>query len=135
MFELENKLTQFGIKPTAMRLLVLEVINKQKCAISHKDLVDLFERADATTLFRSLKTFLEHKLIHTIDDSTGHIKYALCKEGCTCRPKDLHSHFHCIKCQKTYCLLNSELSPISLPKNFTLYSINLVLNGICDNCS
>lgn len=135
MVDLENKLNQFGIKPTAMRLLVLEVIGKQKCAISHKDLVDLFERADATTLFRTLKTFLKHKLIHTIDDGTGQIKYALCTEGCTCSPADLHSHFHCTKCQKTFCLLNAKPSPISLPQNFTLQSINLVLKGICDACS
>ena len=91
--DLENKLTQKGINPTAMRLLVLEKLSQQKAAISHKELTALFDRADATTLFRTLKTFLKHKLIHTIEDGTGLIKYALCQEGCTCTPNDLHSHF------------------------------------------
>jgi Fur family ferric uptake transcriptional regulator len=133
--DFENKLTQKGIAPTAMRLLVIEKLSQQKAAISHKELTALFEKADATTLFRTLKTFLEHKLIHTIEDGTGLIKYALCQEGCTCSPNDLHSHFHCTKCQKTFCLLNAKPSPINLPQNFTLQSINLVLKGVCDACS
>lgn len=133
--DFENKLTQKGIAPTAMRLLVIEKLSQQKAAISHKELTALFEKADATTLFRTLKTFLEHKLIHTIEDGTGHIKYALCTEGCTCSPADLHSHFHCTICQKTFCLLNAKPSPINLPQNFTLQSINLVLKGVCDACS
>jgi Fe2+ or Zn2+ uptake regulation protein len=72
---LETKLHQKGINPTAMRLLVLEKLSQQKFAISHKDLTALFDRADNTTLFRTLKTFLKHKLIHTIEDGTGLIKH------------------------------------------------------------
>ena len=65
MTELENVLQQRNIKPTAMRLLVVEKLLKQQYAISHKELAELFENADNVTLFRTLKTFLEHKLIHT----------------------------------------------------------------------
>ena len=67
----ENILQQRNIKPTAMRLLVIEKLLKQQYAISHKELAEQFENADNVTLFRTLKTFLEHKLIHTIDDGTG----------------------------------------------------------------
>ena len=133
--DFENKLTQKGIAPTAMRLLVIEKLSQQKAAISHKELTALFEKADATTLFRTLKTFLEHKLIHTIEDGTGLIKYALCKEGCTCSPNDLHSHFYCTKCKHTLCLVDTEIPAISLPQNFRLQEIKLVLKGICDKCS
>lgn len=133
--DLENKLTQKGINPTAMRLLVLEKLSQQKAAISHKELIALFDRADATTLFRTLKTFLEHKLIHTIEDGTGLIKYALCQEGCTCSPNDLHSHFYCTYCKNTFCLIDTAIPAISLPQNFVLKEINLVLKGICDSCS
>jgi len=133
--DLENKLTQKGINPTAMRLLVLEKLSQQKAAISHKELTAFFDRADATTLFRTLKTFLEYKLIHTIEDGTGLIKYALCQEGCTCSPNDLHSHFYCTHCKNTFCLIDTAIPAISLPQNFVLKEINLVLKGICDSCS
>ena len=129
---LETKLHQKGINPTAMRLLVLEKLSQQKFAISHKDLTALFDRADNTTLFRTLKTFLKHKLIHTIEDGTGLIKYALCQEGCTCSPNDLHSHFHCTRCKQTFCLAETVIPTMSLPKNFILKEINLLLKGICD---
>ncbi|MGL4631960.1 MAG: Fur family transcriptional regulator [Leadbetterella sp.] len=132
--ELVTKLNQKGIKPTAMRLLVLETLSQQKHAISHKDLVDLFEKADSITLFRTLKTFLEHKLIHTIEDGTGQIKYALCQEGCTCSPEDLHTHFHCIQCKNTYCLTDTTVPGLSIPNNFKLQEINIVLKGTCDSC-
>ena len=92
-------------------------------------------RADNTTLFRTLKTFLKHKLIHTIEDGTGLIKYALCQEGCTCSPNDLHSHFHCTRCKQTFCLAETVIPTMSLPKNFILKEINLLLKGICDTCN
>ncbi len=133
--DLEKKLYQKGINPTAMRLLVLEKLSQQKFAISHKELTSLFDRADNTTLFRTLKTFLKYKLIHTIEDGTGLIKYALCQEGCTCSPEDLHSHFHCTQCKQTFCLTDTVVPVVSLPKNFHLQEINLVLKGICDTCS
>jgi len=133
--DLEKKLYQKGINPTAMRLLVLEKLSQQKFAISHKELTSLFDRADNTTLFRTLKTFLKYKLIHTIEDGTGLIKYALCQEGCTCSPEDLHSHFHCTQCKQTFCLTDTVVPVVSLPKNFHLQEINLVLKGICDKCS
>ncbi len=130
----ENKLQSSGIKPTAMRLLVLKKLMEQSYAISHKELTDLFDRVDTVTIFRTLKTFVEHKLIHSIDDGTGQLKYALCQEGCTCSPQDLHTHFHCTKCQKTYCLNNMALPAISLPNKFSLKHINLTLKGLCDKC-
>jgi len=53
--ELENILIAKQINPTAMRLLVLEYLLKQKTAISLSDLEKEFERSDRTTLYRLLK--------------------------------------------------------------------------------
>jgi Fur family ferric uptake transcriptional regulator len=131
----EKILKQRNIKPTAMRLLVVEKLLKQQYAISHKDLVEQFENADNITLFRTLKTFLEQKLIHTIDDGTGIVKYALCQPGCTCKPSEQHTHFHCSKCNHTYCLTDTEMPQLNIPKNFKLEGVNLVLKGICDRCN
>lgn len=133
--DLEHKLIHNEVKPTAMRLLVLEKLSQQKYAISHKELTELFDKADNTTLFRTLKTFLKHKIIHTIDDGTGLLKYALCQEGCTCTPRDLHTHFHCTHCKKTYCLIDTPVPKLNIPQNFTLKEVNLVLKGLCDACT
>ena len=131
----ENILQQRNIKPTAMRLLVAEKLLKQQYAVSHKELAEQFEKADNVTLFRTLKIFLEHKLIHTIDDGSGVIKYALCQSGCSCNPWEQHTHFHCSQCKRTFCLTETEIPDIDIPQNFKLEGANLVLKGKCDRCS
>ncbi len=134
MKETDKKLTVRNIKPTAMRELVLKVLTEQDRAISLADIEQKFDNADKTTLYRTLKTFEENKLIHSIDDGTGSLKYALCKESCQCHPEDLHVHFLCTKCQHTYCLNDISIPTIDLPMNFKLNTINMVVKGICSSC-
>lgn len=130
----EQQLIKRSIKPTAMRQLVLKVLTEQKSAISLPELEQKFEKADKATLYRTLKTFEERKLIHSIDDGSGPVKYALCLEECSCSVEDLHVHFRCTKCHKTYCLHEIPVPAISLPKDFSLESVNMVVQGICANC-
>ena len=135
MTELEKILLQKAIKPTAIRLLVVEKLLKQQYAVSHKELAEQFEKADNITLFRTLKVFLEYKLVHTIDDGSGVIKYALCQSGCNCNLSELHTHFYCTDCKHTFCLTETEIPNIEVPQNFKLDGVNLVLKGKCDKCN
>ena len=135
MKNIENKLSKYNIKPTAMRVLVLKVLVDQKTAICLSDLENKFDRADKVTLYRTLKTFEKNKLIHSINDGTGVVKYALCNENCVCDTEDLHAHFHCTKCKLTYCLNDISMPSIALPLNFTLDTINVVVKGKCFNCA
>lgn len=59
---------------------------------------------DKSTLFRTLTLFLAHHLVHGIDDGTGSLKYALCSSDCDCEIDDLHTHFYCTHCRRTFCL-------------------------------
>ncbi|MEA4983031.1 MAG: transcriptional repressor [Paludibacter sp.] len=135
MKDTDDKLTSRNIKPTAMRELVLDILTEQKMAISLSDLEQKFHKSDRVTLYRTLKTFEEKKLIHSIDDGTGAVKYALCKESCQCHPEDLHVHFFCIKCQHTFCLSDIPIPLINLPVNFSVENINMVVKGVCSNCN
>jgi len=131
----DDKLTSRNIKPTAMRELVFDILTEQKTAISLSDLEQKFHKSDKVTLYRTLKTFEEKKLIHSIDDGTGAVKYALCKESCQCNPEDLHVHFLCLKCQQTFCLDDIPIPSIDLPVNFSIESINMVVKGVCADCN
>ena len=134
--ELEVKLNKKNIRSTAMRLLVLEVLLGQKAAISLTDLEKSFEKSDRVTLYRTLKTFQEHGLVHSIDDGTGAPKYALCAEGCKCDlERDLHIHFHCRVCRETFCLPKYKIPEIGLPEKFRPEEANLVVKGVCAKCS
>ena len=131
---LEGKLKNRDIKPTAMRLLVLKEMIEADSAVSLRDLECKFEKADKATLFRTLKTFENKKLIHSVDDGSGSVKYALCEEGCECQPEDQHVHFHCTKCGETYCLTRSKIPEIQIPSGFKAFSANMVYKGVCANC-
>ncbi|MEQ8239153.1 MAG: transcriptional repressor [Cyclobacteriaceae bacterium] len=133
--KLEFKLEEKKIKPTTMRLLVLRQLVESGSAISLLDLEAKFERADKTTLYRTLKTFEEKKLIHSIEDGTGSVKYALCEEGCECEPQDQHVHFHCVKCGETYCLTKSKIPQTQIPVGFNASSASMVYKGTCINCN
>lgn len=124
-----------SVKPTAMRLLVLDLLTHQETAISLAELEEKFDRVDKVTLYRTLKTFEQHKIIHSIDDGTGSAKYALCSEGCECNPGELHVHFHCQLCKRTFCLTDQIIPPVHLPQKFVLKEMNMVMKGLCDACS
>ena len=92
--ELEQKLSINNIKPTSMRVLVLKELLESNRAISIKELEERFDKVDKVTLYRTLKTFEDKKIIHSIQDGTNVLKYAACEEGCECAPQDQHVHFH-----------------------------------------
>ncbi|MBK7096800.1 MAG: transcriptional repressor [Saprospiraceae bacterium] len=131
---IDKQLQSRNIKATAMRQLVLQVLTEQKTTICLAELEQKFYKADKSTLYRTLKTFEENKLIHSIDDGTGSVKYALCRETCDCHPDDLHVHFTCTVCMKTYCLTDIPVPKINLPVKFQLESVNMVVKGVCSNC-
>ncbi len=123
------------VKPTAMRQLVLDILSKQEHAIGLPELEAQFAQADRTTLYRTLKTFVTKKVIHSIDDGTGTIKYAICKDTCQCNPNELHVHFYCTKCEKTTCLTDIAIPDVPLPQYYIAENINMVVKGLCDKCS
>jgi len=136
MTDLENILKKNGVKPTAMRLLVLKLIINKKLAFSLSDLENNFEKSDRTTLFRTLKTFVKSGIAHKIDDGTGAPKFALCEENCQCDiGTDLHLHFHCNVCNETTCITEQKIPNIILPIGYVAEDVNLVVKGVCDKCS
>jgi Fur family ferric uptake transcriptional regulator len=134
--ELENILIAKQVNPTAMRLLVLEFLLKQKAAISLSGLETEFEHSDRTTLYRTLKTFEEKGLIHNINDGLESTKYAICEADCKDGVHhDMHLHFYCTKCKELFCLPKTQIPQIVLPAKFQLQEFSLVARGICNNCS
>ncbi|GBF22161.1 ferric uptake regulator family protein [Arenibacter sp. NBRC 103722] len=136
MTEIEKKLENNGIRPTAMRILIYKFMAQKEVAIALTDIEDAFDKAERTTLYRTLKTFEDKGIVHHIDDGTGISKYALCEQGCNCElDQDLHLHFHCSNCDKTVCLTDHKIPHINLPDGYIAEDANLVITGICEKCS
>ena len=123
------------IKPTAIRLLILKAMMQFERAFSSLDLENYLETVDKSTVSRTINLFLEHHLVHCIDDGSGSLKYSVCGNECNCSVVELHALFYCLKCHRTFCLRNIPVPMVELPRNFTLESINYVLKGCCEDCS
>lgn len=134
--EIEQKLIDKKISPTAMRLLVLDFLVQQSAALSLSDIEKGLAPADRITIYRTLKTFEEKGLIHSIEDGTGAPKFAVCADDCDADGHhDLHLHFYCSHCNETYCMPATQIPKVTLPEKFTVKEVNLVVKGLCDKCS
>ena len=90
--------------------------------------------ANRTTFYRNLKIFEDKGLIHQINDGTGVAKFAISDENAKSKyGTDLHMHFHCTECKKTICLPN-KIPEESLPDDYEVSDVNLVLKEICEKC-
>ena len=108
---------------------------QHKEAFSLLDLENELDTVDKSTIYRTITLFLAHHLIHSIDDGTGSLKYAVCSNDCNCEVDDLHTHFYCENCHRTFCMKSIHVPIVTLPPGFTVQSINYVLKGLCSECS
>ena len=128
-------LKDFKLRSTPKRVAILHAFLKRDYALSHGDVErEVPTNFDRVTVYRTLKTFLDKGLIHKVLDDEGGMKYALCKEACTAAHHHHdHVHFKCTKCGQTSCL-SVDIPGIKLPKGYTAKELNLLIQGICENC-
>ena len=136
MKDLEAKLKAQHITPTAMRLLVLDLLVQQATAQSLTELEIQMDRTDRVTLYRTIRTFEENGLVHRIEDGSGVTKFALCAPGCDVEGHhDLHVHFYCNNCKQTHCLPKTMIPEVSLPAGYLPTATQLIMKGTCKSCN
>jgi Fur family transcriptional regulator, ferric uptake regulator len=129
-------LRDFRLRTTPSRQEILHLFLRKEYALSHGDIEkEINNSLDRVTVYRTLKTFLDKGLIHKVLDDEGSLKYALCNEACTTAGHHHnHVHFKCTACGQTNCL-DVETPPVKLPKGYKPKEINILIQGICENCS
>jgi len=98
------------------------------------DLENTLDSVDKSTVSRTLSLFAQHHLVHKIEDGSGSTKYCLCRNDHVCRVDELHCHFYCESCHKTYCLDHTYIPMVHYPKGFELHSADYLLKGLCPDC-
>ena len=94
----------------------------------------VLDTVDKSSIFRSLEAFEKHHVVHSIDDGTGSVKYEVCEGEDECTLSDMHTHFYCEKCHKTFCLKDITVPVVPLPEGFETRSINYIIKGTCPSC-
>jgi Fur family transcriptional regulator, ferric uptake regulator len=133
----DRLLKSFRLRTTTSRQEILHLFLQKPYALSHGDIEkEINNSLDRVTVYRTLKTFLDKGLIHKVLDDEGSLKYALCNEACnTAEHHHNHVHFKCTRCGQTNCLNNVEIPAVRLPKGYKPSEINLLIQGICQNCA
>lgn len=131
-----DTLKKHQLSVTDSRKKILSFFLESKNALAHADIEQKSSTEfDRVTIYRTLQTFVERGLIHTIPTSDNSIRYALCKDNCGAGlHHDDHVHFICDSCQNTYCLDHISIPKIKLPKGFIATQTDLVVSGICNKC-
>jgi Fe2+/Zn2+ uptake regulation proteins len=121
---------------TASREKILQLFLDQSGALTHGDIErKAGEKFDRVTVYRTLQTFVEKGIIHTIPTVDNSIRYALCKDDCEAgHHHDQHIHFVCSRCKNTFCLDDIVTPDIKLPQGYSASKIEVVVDGICKEC-
>ena len=106
-----------GVRPTANRILILRTMLAADHPVSLPELEDIMETMDKSSIFRVLNVFVKHHVAHE------------------CTLDDMHIHFYCEVCHRTFCFKTIHVPGIDLPGGFTVNSINYMAKGICPECS
>ena len=121
---------------TDSRKKILELFTKSKGALAHADIEHQSgTEFDRVTIYRTLQTFVEKGIIHTIPTADNSVRYALCKDQCVeGHHHDDHVHFMCDICGTTFCLDQVNVPKITLPMGFVATQMDLVVSGKCMKC-
>jgi len=121
---------------TDSRKKILELFQSTVGALAHADIEEKTgTHFDRVTIYRTLQTFVDKGIIHTIPTSDNSVRYALCKDECTQgHHHDNHVHFICDHCNTTYCLDHVGVPQIQMPEGFTASRVDVIASGTCKNC-
>ena len=122
------------VKPTSNRIIVLDSILKAKRPVSLGELDGKIETIDKSNIFRVLTLFLEHDIVHGIEDGSGSLKYEVCGGHARHSLSDQHVHFYCEACGTTYCFKSTHIPLAPVPDGFKPRFINYMIKGLCSDC-
>lgn len=135
--EIIDILEKHNIKPTPMRMLVLEslMVNNENQSLTQ--LTETLYPADRITIYRTLKTFIKQGLVHSIETLKNGTVFALCSENCSPQKHaHTHPHFICKECHQVTCLENQtyHLTSNTSKENYSIDEIEVNIKGLCPTC-
>jgi Fur family ferric uptake transcriptional regulator len=133
---LNDILRRKHLSVTDSRKKILSLFLNTKDALAHGDIEKKAgEKFDRVTVYRTLQTFVEKGIIHTIPTADNSVRYALCKECEEGHHHDEHVHFVCSNCARTICLDDVVSPKIELPEGYIAREVQVVINGVCKDCN
>lgn len=133
--ECEQLLTEHDVKPTSNRIMVLKALDAAGGPLTLSELETRLLSVDKSGIFRALQLFREHHLVHAVEDTGSGLHYELCRSHSHDHDDDLHAHFYCENCGRTFCLEGVPVPEVDVPQGFMPQSATYMIKGTCPQCS
>ena len=132
-----TKLADAGYRRGGARTAVVEMLGRQSCAVSARDIDDAL-RADGRTIgrasvYRTLETLADLKLVQRLDLGGGEKRYE--PHGPT---GEHHHHMVCDHCGNVEPFVDPELEraleKLAKKSTYAVAEHDVVLHGACEDC-
>ena len=130
---MEHLLEEHGVRATPNRIMVTKALASAGRPLSLMELEARLETVDKSAVFRTLVTFRDAHLVHVLDGDP--VRYELCHSHHEDHDDDLHVHFYCVKCHKTFCLENTPVPQVTAPEGYLVQEASYLLRGLCPECA
>lgn len=134
MEKLEHLLEEHGVKITPNRLLIAKALQEAGRPLSMMELESSIETIDKSNVFRTLLVFKDAHLVHALEDTGDGVRYELCHSHHDGHDDDIHVHFYCTKCHRTFCLEDTPIPPVNVPDRYVQETASYLIKGICPDC-
>ena len=133
--ELSELLKSHHLRVTECRIETLRFLQESDGAVSSRTLEEQFPTYDRVTLYRTIQSFEEKGLIHSIPDSSGVARYAYCKDQCSPgHHQHSHIHFKCKNCGTIECINSTLVQTVNIP-GYSIEGIETIATGVCSKCN
>lgn len=132
--DLKQILKNHKLRVTDCRIDVLKKFLGSDHALSSRELEESFTQYDRVTMYRTLHSFVDKGILHSIPDDSGFARYGICHE--TCSPEEHshdHIHFKCEDCGSIECVTSHDIPVIKIP-GYQINEVNMIISGICESC-
>ncbi len=135
-----ERLRDAGLRRTPVRLAVLVAVTSSRTPLGAPEVIGrLADGTDEVTVYRTLNTLAEHKLLHRVRGEDGAWRYAASGVGERRHQEHPHAHFVCDTCGGVECLdrvpVPDELvRPKDLGRRYDVTYAELVVHGVCPKC-
>ena len=132
------QLAAAGYRRGAARNAVLELLDRERCALSAFDIEDALREADRSvaraSIYRILDQLERLQLVQRVDTGQGVVRYEASRGE-----HGHHHHLVCDRCGRLVPFADEELEQtidsLSRRVPFEVSDHEIVLHGACDNCA
>jgi len=134
--EIKKELREKGIKNTRAKSVLLHILKNAEAPMDVNSLYRECQKetsVNLVTVYRTLQQFHEKELVEEFVGKDGVSQYEYLQKGSIAHP-----HFQCEKCNRIICLeelgFDDALYFSNMAKQHRVNSINITLNGVCEDC-